>query len=342
MKLRFNFAALVLVLSLSLLVLEAGAHDEAGQRMATAARALIDATEEGELDRLRKPFDAARKDWHFVPRRRDGLPLGSMDEWQRALAMDLLKQGLSEQGVRKVESIRDLEGILRVLEGPNRGFGRDPEDYHFWIFGTPGEGPWGWRFEGHHVSVNATVVDGLGVSMTPTFLGANPAEVPSGDRKGFRALADEEDLGFALAESLSEEQRRLAVFDARAPRDIFTGAHRSVQPLPISGISYQDLNTSQQEGVRNLVNCYLTRNREDIRDAALAQIEDDGWAEVRFGWAGPIDREKGNYYFVQGKGFLIEYDNTQNGNNHIHCVWREFDGDFGEDLIRQHRNDHPH
>ncbi|MBK1877743.1 DUF3500 domain-containing protein [Pelagicoccus mobilis] len=318
------------------------AHEETGERMATAARALIDSVEGDALDRLQREFGENRKNWHFVPRKRDGLVLAEMDETQRGLGLELLRQGLSEQGVRTVEDIRELEAVLQILEGPDRNFERDSEDYHFWIFGEPGAEIWAWRFEGHHASINATVVKGEGVSMTPTFLGANPAEVPTGERRGFRALPKEEDLAFELVESFDAEQRKKAIFDTKAPRDIFTGAHRKAKPLPIEGIAFDELTAVQGELLFAIVDCYLSRNRLDIRDVALARIQEDGWSSVRFGWAGPVDRSKGNYYFVQGKRFLIEYDNTQNGNNHIHCVWREFDGDFGEDLIKAHRDAHQH
>ncbi|MDQ8200596.1 DUF3500 domain-containing protein [Pelagicoccus enzymogenes] len=310
--------------------------------MEKAAVAFLQSLEPEQLQLAQHSFDEQRKDWHFVPRDRKGLSLERMASEQHALAYALLRQGLSEQGVQTVENIRSLESILQALEGPSRFFERDPEDYHFYVFGNPSDDTWGWRFEGHHVSINATVVKGEGVSMSPRFLGANPAEVRSGERKGLRALAAEEDLAFALAESFSAEQLAKAVFRSNAPRDIFTGAHRKVSPLPVEGIAYPELDTVQQSRLRALLEVYVSKAERELGEAVLAELENGGWELVRFGWAGPVDREQGNYYYLQGARFLIEYDNTQNGNNHIHSVWREFDGDFGEDLIQAHRHQHAH
>lgn len=315
---------------------------EAGARMATAATAYLESLEPEQAEKTRKAFSEQRKDWHYVPRSRDGLSLKEMTKPQRRLVYNILRQGLSEQGVERVDDIISLEGVLQRLEGSGRKWLRDPENYHLWIFGDP-EGPaWGWRFEGHHISINATVVAGQGVSMTPTFLGANPAEVPHGPRQGFRALAAEEDLAFALVESFDDGQRSQAVFESQAPQDIFTGSQRRAEPLPVRGLAFGEMSLAQQAALKELVDVFLLRNRPDIYQDALDLIESDGWESVRFGWAGPIDRDEGNYYCVQGQSFLIEYDNTQNNNNHIHTVWREFDGDFGEDLLGRHHHEHAH
>lgn len=317
--------------------------DEEGvaESMRAAALQLLESLDAEQTEKVQKPFREERKDWHFVPKARDGLSLKEISEEQESLVFALLRQGLAEQGFKKVEDVISLELVLRELEGPRSFAMRDPELYYVWIFGDPNEEAWGWRFEGHHVSVNATIVNGA-VSMTPTFLGANPARVPSGPREGFRALASEEDNGFRFVESLTESQREKAVFETRAPRDIFSFADRKTKPLPIEGIAYAELTAEQQTLLKELVDVFLRRNRPEIYDDAIALIERGGWPEVSFGWAGPIDRSEGNYYFVQGPGFLIEYDNTQNDNNHIHSVWREFDGDFGEDLLRRHRESHAH
>ncbi|EDY83319.1 hypothetical protein VDG1235_2945 [Verrucomicrobiia bacterium DG1235] len=310
--------------------------------MSALANAFLDSLDEGQLAKVQREFDSERKDWHFVPKNRDGLSLKEMSEEQVDLAYGLMSQGLSEQGLELVSDIRSLELVLQVMEGPGRAFPRDPDLYHVWIFGEPGDEEWAWRFEGHHVSLNATIVAGEGVSMTPTFLGTNPAKVPIVERKGHRALAQEEDLAFAFLESLSETQLSKAVFRTKAPNDIFSFVDRETKPLPIEGLGFGDLNAEQQDSLKSIVDLFLKRNRSEIRSAALAKIGADGWGEVSFGWAGSLKRGEGNYYFIQGSSFLIEYDNTQNNNNHIHCVWREFEGDFGEDLIRQHRHAHVH
>jgi hypothetical protein len=156
---------------------------------------------------------------------------------------------LSEQGYAKSQTIRKLEDVLRELEG-DRGPTRDPDLYFFTFFGEPSvNGPWGWRYEGHHCSQNWTIVNGRAISSSPQFFGANPAAVHDGPMKGTRVLSAEEDLGRSLVKSLST---------------------------------------------------------------------------------------------AQGSTFLIEYDNTQNHANHIHCVWRDFNGDWGEDLPAEHYRNSPH
>lgn len=338
----FSAAAFSLIACSTAVAADDARLSKVASDMSEAAADFLESLSSDQLKSASRAFDESRKDWHFVPKERDGLSLKEMNEAQRGRVFDLLGQGLREQGVELVRDVISLELVLQAIEGPNRRFSRETDLYFVWVFGDPNADIWGWRFEGHHVSINATVVKDEGVSMSPTFLGANPAEVPSGPREGFRALASEEDLAFALAESLSQEQISLAVFDTKAPRDIFTMTERKVQPLPIDGIGYDDLDEAQQERLKALVDVFLKRNRPAIYEDALDRIEADGWTRVSFAWAGPISRDAGNYYCVQGPSFLIEYDNTQNDNNHIHSVWREFEGDFGEDLLQRHHHDHDH
>lgn len=333
---KATFVCLCLCISMSL------SAEDVADRMQAAACAFLDTLESEQLESAAHAFDEKRKDWNFTPIERNGLSLKRMNAQQREQAYALLREGLSEQGIETVEQIRSLESVLQLIEGPDRRFPRDPEAYFVWIFGDPDSDAWAWRFEGHHVAINATLVRGSGVSMAPRFLGANPATVKEGDRAGFRALPEEEDLAFALLESLSSEQSTKAVFKPKAPRDIFSGAHREVQPLPIEGLSYQEMDTLQQMLLRKLVECYQAKQHIDLRKSSSAKLETVGWDSVHFAWAGSVERGEGNYYYVQGPHFLIEYDNTQNGGNHIHSVWREFDGDFGEDLLREHHHSHAH
>lgn len=312
------------------------------EEMRRAAEAWLASLEPDQKEQALFPFDAERKDWHYFPKQRDAISLKEMDDEQKALAFDLIAAGLSAQGLDTVKDVISLEEVLRAMERGGRAFSRDPELYHLWIFGKPGAEIWGWRFEGHHLSLNATVVPGVGVSMTPSFFGANPAKVLEGPRKGLRALPDEEDLGFALVESFSAAQREQAVFATNSPGEIYSFVDRKTKPLPVEGIPFSDLNEEQQALLQRLISVYLERNRPEIAMEAMAVIESDGWEEVRFGWAGSLTRGAGHYYYAQGPSFLIEYDNSQNAGNHIHSVWREFDGDFGEDLIGRHRRAHAH
>lgn len=285
--------------------------------------------------------DAERLNWHFIPRERKGLPFKEMTPAQRHLAHALLSTGLSHRGYLKATTIMSLEQILLDLE-QGRGPTRDPELYFVTIFGQPGaNSPWGWRVEGHHLSVNFTLANGQAVS-APTFFGSNPAEVRSGPRQGLRVLVEEEDLARALVGSLSEAQRRQAVIQTDAPRDIITGADRKARRLEPLGIGYPALNSDQQQRLQELVEAYARRHRPELAARDLEQIRQAGWDRVHFAWAGSLERGQGHYYRVQGPTFLLEYDNTQNNANHIHSVWRDFANDFGEDLLRKHYQETPH
>lgn len=281
--------------------------------------------------------DDERLNFHFVPRERKGLSLGQMTTTQRHLAHALLATGLSQRGFVQAMSIMSLEEILQHIE-KGKGPKRDPELYFFSIFGTPAPtGTWGWRVEGHHLTLNFTVVNGRGIAGTPAFLGANPGEVREGPRKGLRILADEQDLGFKLIGMLDGEQRKVAVIDTKAPDEIITGASRKAEPGEPKGIGAGELKPEQSALLRSLVRLYAHRLREEVARQEMARIDEAGWDKVRFAWAGATEPGAGaHYYRIHGPTFLIEYDNIQNNANHPHTVWRDLTGDFGEDLLRQH------
>ncbi|HEX6059070.1 MAG TPA: DUF3500 domain-containing protein [Gemmatimonadaceae bacterium] len=287
--------------------------------------------------------DAERLDWHFVPRARRGLPLKEMSAEQRGLARGMLRAGLSRRGYLTASTIIDLELVLREM-GESSTF-RDPDLYYFSIFGTPSRAaPWGFRAEGHHLSLNFTLLRDTLIATAPAFFGANPAEVRRGARRGLRALADEEDLGRELVLSFDERQRARAVISAVAPRDIVTGNARSVEPLSPTGIRVTELRPEQAAILLRLLEVYLGRMAEPLAARRRASLERTDFAELAFAWAGSTRRGEAHYYRIQGPSFLVEYDNTQNGANHIHTVWRDFDGDFGRDLLREHYRTarHPH
>ncbi len=287
--------------------------------------------------------DDERQNWHFIPKARNGLPIKDMTEDQRKLAMKLLRSGLSDHGYGKATNIMSLETILRELEGPNSRMTRDPELYYISVFGKPDpKGTWGWRVEGHHLSVNYTIVKGEYVAGTPSFFGTNPAEVKAGPRKGLRALGDEEDRARELIKALSPEQREQAIFEKVALRDIVTMAEKRVKPLEQKGIAATKLNADQKQKLLALVKAYVERNRPELAKEDLRKINEAGIDKLHFAWAGGIEKGEGHYYRVQGPTFLLEYDNTQNNNNHIHAVYRDFENDFGEDLLRKHYQETPH
>lgn len=312
--------------------------------MAAAANKFIAALNaEQKAKSLFKFEDEQRFDFHFIPRDRKGLPLKELNEDQRRLAMEFMKTGLGTSGYQKAQTIMSLEPVLRELEGPNRRAPRDPELYYFSIFGTPSaKSPWGWRVEGHHISLNFTVVKGELISNTPLFLGSNPAEVREGPRKGLRALGTEEDKGRDLITALDESQRNTAIIDKTAPADIITFNNRKADPLKPYGISAAKLNKRQKELLNILIDEYLSRMPADVADERRARLRKAGIDKIWFAWAGGIKRGDPHYYRVQGETFLVEFDDTQNNANHIHSVWRDFNGDFGVDLLKEHYQSTPH
>ncbi len=344
MHLRPCFPALFLGLglSLSLLPLPAARAHDAGTQMSAIAKTFISAlSPEQKTGACFEFADAERENWHFVPRERKGLSLKAMTPQQRLLAHALLNTGLGFRGAAKAVTIMSLEEVLYQIEGADEAkraatrVRRDPENYFFSIFGEPvDKGAWGWRVEGHHLALNFTIRDGQLLRATPSFMGSNPGEIREGALAGLRVLAAEEELGRELVKSLSPEQLKAATIADKAPKDIITAAEPKVAALEPAGIADSELNAGQKATLTRLIDEYLERMRPEIADATRAEIKSNG--AVHFGWAGGKERGEPHYYRVQGKTFLIEYDNTQGGANHVHSVWRSFDGDFGRDIIGEH------
>lgn len=309
------------------------AHDASGE-MAAAANAWLSSMSDEQKAKACFDFGAdERKDWHFIPRNRKGLPIKEMTTEQRLLAHALLSNGLSHRGYAKAVSIMSLENVLAELE-KGKGPTRDPELYYFSIFGKPGVEPWGWRVEGHHLSLNFTAAGGAAPAMTPSFFGSNPGEVQSGPRAGTRILSAEEELGRALVKSLNDEQRKKAVILAEAPKDILDVPGRNATKA--EGIAWADLSSAQRDSLMKLIREYVGRHRPDVAAEDIAKLEKAGLDKVCFAWAGGFERGEPHYYRVQGGSFVLEYDNVQNGANHVHSVWRDFDHDFGADLLAEH------
>ena len=283
-----------------------------------------------------KPFeDRDRTDWHYTPRSRNGVSFKDLDSKQKEQIHNLLKTALSASGYRKATNIIELELVLREIE--TIGWMRDPERYHLTVYGAPDRAKrWGWRFEGHHLSLNFTLAGDKMAVDTPSFFGANPATVQKGARKGLRALGEEHDAGWAVLESLGEAQRREAVFEERTYGEIVTGNKDKVDPLPAAGIAGGKLDEKQRALLWKLIETYARNFEPGLAEARLARAKQGGIEAVRFGWAGATKRGGQHYYRVQGPLFLIEYDASQNDGNHIHTVWRDFNGDFGRDLLREH------
>ncbi len=309
----------------------------AAERMRTAAERVIASLPPAAREKVARPFDDPdRLDWHYTPRSRNGVALKELDARGREAVHALLKTALSAPGYGKVVNIIELELVLREMET----FGalmRDPERYHLTIYGAPSQtAAWGWRFEGHHLSLNFTLAGDHMAVDTPSFMGANPARVPSGPKAGQRVLAAEEDEARALLASLTAAQRKTAVFESRTFGEIVTGNAAKVDPLAPVGLAAAEMTEAQRAQLLKLVEVYARTFEAGLADARIARVRDGGIEQIRFGWAGSTERGKPHYYRVQGPLFLIEYDSSQNNGNHIHSVWRDFNGDFGRDLLREH------
>ena len=328
-------ARVLAFLLLAFAAASAVAQSPAAKMRASMERVLAALPEKSRAQAMRPFEDRDRTDWHYTPRSRNGVSFKEMDKAARDAVHELLRTALSSVGYRKVVNIIELEIVLRELE--TFGWMRDPERYHLTVYGAPDRAQrWGWRFEGHHLSLNFTLAgDKLAVD-TPSFFGANPAAVSSGPRKGLRALGEEHDVGWALLESLGEVQRREAVFEARTYGDIVTANKDKVEPLAAAGIAGAKLDDKQRALLWKLIEVYAGSFEPGLAQARLARAKKGGIEAIRFGWAGSTARGKPHYYRVQGPLFLIEYDASQNDGNHIHTVWRDFSGDFGRDLLREH------
>ena len=301
----------------------------------TANRFLASLTAEQKAKATFKFDDAERMNWFYVPIERKGLPLREMSPYQKHLASALLSAGLSQSGYIKAVTIMSLEDVLKMME-KDSGERRNPEKYYFSIFGTPGDdATWGYRVEGHHVSQNWTVVRGKVVD-APSFFGDNPAEVRVGPRAGLRTLAAEEDLGRDLISSLDAEQKKTAIVDPTAPKDVLTTNSRkaALQNQP-NGILASKLNAKQFEKLQALIGEYVNNVPQQVA-AAREELVKKAGKNIWFAWAGGINKGDPHYYRIQTSGFLIEFDDTQDNANHIHSVWREFNGDWGEDLLQEH------
>jgi hypothetical protein len=330
------------------------AADRSAGAMRTAATAFLDSLTPEQ--RASATFDfasAERTRWNFIPPQafpRKGLTFKAMTEPQREKAQGLLKTGLSQRGYMTAASIMELENTLGGIERTGRGAGlnaesfpREPLEYYVSVFGTPSEkGPWGWRVEGHHVSLRFTVVNGSVDVGAPSFFGANPAEVREGPKKGLRILAAEEDPARALVMALDASQRAKAIIQNVAPNDIVTGNKVDINPLSPVGVLAADLNPSQRQLLMQVVDAYTSAMAADIAADRTSRLTKAGVDKIAFAWAGEIERGRKHYYRVQGPTFLIEFDNTQNDGNHIHSVWRDFNGDFGRDLLREHLKNDAH
>lgn len=315
--------------------------------MTEAARAFVASLSEEQKKTALKEFDNTDEREKFipVPFPTTGLRFDAMSDEQIALAQDLLRSGLSAVGYEKASQIIELDDYLVELESVR---GRAPrfhgsQNYNVAIFGTPADGgTWAWRFHGHHLFLAFTIVDGTMAATAPAFLGAEPHDVTEGPRAPWRILADEEDLGSGLYNLLDSDQKTAATVQDKVPGEMISGNASKVEPLEAAGIPYSDLTPVQQAKLQELVLEYVYNSPEDLQHERLDRVEQGGWENIRFGWAGDPSRGERQYYRVQGPLFLIEYCAVALTPNHVHTVWRDFNGDFGRDLLAEHLAAEPH
>ncbi len=312
--------------------------DKPGEELAAAAQQFLNSLDKNQRAQATFAMDnEERYNWNFVPKERKGMPLKSMNEVQRKAAHRLIQASLSQQGYKKATQIMELENVLRSLEG--RGADdtyRDPLNYYLSIFGKPQlEEAWGWRLEGHHLSLNFSSVDNRIVSASPAFFGSNPAKVPSGPKKGWQVLQPEEDLARTLMRSLSPSQLQTALLAEEAYPEIVTGTEQEAKVDNPEGIAFPDMTKEQQNKLMQLLQVYYEVYKPELAKKEMQEIKEDQ-DQIYFGWAGSLESGQGHYYRIQGPAFVIEYDNTQNNANHVHTVIRDLENDFGGNILKEH------
>lgn len=283
-----------------------------------------------------QPFeDINRYDWHYLPATmipRNGIALKVLDSTQKIKFYGMLKEFLSDHGVSRTHEIMSYEYLLKELQPENPT--RIPDNFFITIYGDPAmDNNWGWKFSGHHVALNFTIVNNQ-VAFAPFFFGVAPSIVKEGRKKGNRIIKDEEDLGLQLIHSLSIDQKKKAVFQTESFYDIVTTNSAQTAPLREVGIAALELTMEQKLILNKLIVAYLSSMPEQIANIRMERVVKEDMDTITFGWAGGFESTVAHYYRIQGKTFMIEFDNIQG--NHIHTVWRDFNGDFGFDLLREH------
>lgn len=308
--------------------------DTPGIAMASAATKLRDSLPADLQKKLSYEFsDPERLNWHFIPKERNGIVLRDIEGPARAAAEELVKSGLSAAGYAKTLQLRSLEEVLYLFEGGEEAYRRErrhPHKYHVTLFGTPAPtGTWGWRFEGHHLSLNFVIRDGVVVSSTPEMIGANPALIDAGPGRQLRILSNREDLARSILQACNEQQKKQMWISDKAPDDIRGAALPQAPVDQAVGLRFAEMSPDQQKLLRQLLGEYLTAMPAQVVRDRMQAIEKSGMDDIRMGWWGEAEPNRRHHYVIQGKTFIIEYNNTQNDANHIHCIWRNLEGDFG-------------
>ncbi|MDA1129066.1 MAG: DUF3500 domain-containing protein [Chloroflexi bacterium] len=316
------------------------ANPQAVAQMSAAAKAFVSSLNpEQKAKATFEYLDGERIFWYYPPMNRHGLPLRDMEPAQRELAMAIMASGLAPESYEQAKLIIEHEEVLGPLEKENGivTFVRDVQLYYFTIFGEPGDNdPWGWRVEGHHISIHFSIMGDKVISTTPFFFGANPAEVRKGPKNGLRILGNREDLAFNLMDSLDAKQVEESIICAAAPADIVTFNSSKASLMTYEGLPAAKMNGAQKELLMALVAEYVNQVRTDVAEQKLAELKKTGLDRLYLAWAGPVTKDAAHYYRIHGGDFVVEFDNRQDGANHIHSVWRDVENDFAADVLRDH------
>jgi hypothetical protein len=312
------------------------------QQYSNKATAFVNTLDSTRKAKAVSPFEAVtRYHWHYLPAymvARSGLAVKDLDENQKVKFYEMLKEFLSDRGYNRTKDIMSYEVLLKEMEPKNPS--RIPENYYINVFGNPAnDKTWAWKFSGHHVALNFTIVDDK-LAFTPFFFGVYPAVVKEGPKKGNELLREEEQAGLSLINSLSADQKTKAMIQPMTFNDIVTTNAVETAPLAEKGIAAKELTQEQKLMLNKLIVTYLSSMPEKIGKYRMDKVSKEDMDQVHFAWAGGYDQTTAHYYRVQGKTFLIEFDNSQSNANHIHTVWRDFNGDFGADLLQEHYRAH--
>lgn len=305
--------------------------------------------------------DTARTQWNNLPvglRARVGVSIGNMTDDQRKQLHRILSVSLSSQGYLKATSILHLDDLLnryfdslyykKDIDDATykmiRGLLWSHKNYYFAFFGQPTDSIWGYKLEGHHLSINFSFVKDK-LSVTPFFIGTDPAEYPNSVYAGWRVLGQEEDLGIKLVTMLSASQQQKATMSKEVPGDIITAAESGRRLVDNWGLLSGEMTKEQQAILLYIVREFVFNMEYDKAVIEYDKILKAGVNKIYFGWIGAYDETKPHYYVLNGPGFLIEFDNNggpRNGANHIHAIWREKGNEYGEDVLKKHYQEEKH
>jgi hypothetical protein len=313
--------------------------------MAVAARRFLSSLTPAQRRRACFAIDhQERLGWHYIPKQRRGIALAELSHAQRHLAYGFLATALGRRGLIKASAIMALEEVLRRREQGKGAFARDAGAYFLTVFGDPSpSATWGWRLEGHHLSLNLTLVDGQRPVAAPAFFGAAPSRVEGEFLAGTRVLGREEDLGLSLIASLDAAARKEAIYREAAPEDILSGPGATLTELP--GLSAARMTPAQRQILTALLDESIDNLPHELAARERARLRQYDLLQITFTWAGGTLPGQPHYYRLSGPTFLYEYDNTQQNATHVHTIWHARDkagGDFGIDLLREHYRQHPH